>query len=718
MNAGAKMKVPARLHPCYALLPLLPLTPTALADPAPVELDQVMVSASRMEKPASAIPNTVTVIERTRIDNQSLLDDSLAGILANTVPGFAPGSQKMSGGAETLRGKNPLYLIDGIPQHNSLRDGLRDGFTIDSDFLQRIEVVQGANAIQGVGATGGVVQMQTRQAKGNNTWNNELKTRLTSNDSFNSDGLGYKLTYIGDIRKDRFDFVGGISLHSRGIFYDGNDDRVGIRVAQGELQDSQARNLFVKTGVDFGIDQAQRLQLLINDYQLENNGDLLPIKGDREAGIFATSTSGDNRARFADAAKNDVTNLSLDYTHAALGEGLLRAQLYAQDYTALYEGSVSKRWQLTPGGPGVLDQSAIESDKFGIKVAYEKNHLGGIQGLRGLFGVDYATDDSQQRLTRTNRYWVPQMTLQTTSPFMQLEYLIGTDLLLSAGMRYESADLKVGDFTTLPIYNNTFVSGGTPAFNKLLKNVGLVYYASDAIALYASYSEGFDMPDVGRVLRAIKQPGLAVDNFINLTPVITKNSEVGINYETPRWRGQLSLYQSKTALGSRLEADSFGIYEVQREKQAIWGVDVSVNYQVNDNLVVGTSYAHIDGQYDSDGNGSTDTDLANNNQAPDRINAFIAGNYADLATRLQISHLIDRTQKGPAALPDNRREFNGYTLVDLTLEYASPYGHVGLGVENLFDETYETLYSQYQNLDDRYFSGRGRTLTARYRLNF
>lgn len=60
----------------------------------------------------------------------------------------------MSGSGETFRGRAPLVLIDGIPQSNPLRPTYREMHTIDYSMVERIEVIHGANATNGMGATG------------------------------------------------------------------------------------------------------------------------------------------------------------------------------------------------------------------------------------------------------------------------------------------------------------------------------------------------------------------------------------------------------------------------------------------------------------------------------------------------------------------------------------------------------------------------------------
>ncbi|MEM8684791.1 MAG: Plug domain-containing protein, partial [Pseudomonadota bacterium] len=89
-------------------------------------IDEIIVSAARTGTPASAIAGTVSIIDEETIERQAAISDDLYSVLSITVPGFAPSIQKLTGRSETLRGRNPLYLIDGVPQHNALRDGSRD----------------------------------------------------------------------------------------------------------------------------------------------------------------------------------------------------------------------------------------------------------------------------------------------------------------------------------------------------------------------------------------------------------------------------------------------------------------------------------------------------------------------------------------------------------------------------------------------------------------
>ncbi|WP_340638348.1 TonB-dependent receptor [Salinicola tamaricis] len=50
------------------------------------------------------------------------------------------------------------------------------------------------------------------------------------------------------------------------------------------------------------------------------------------------------------------------------------------------------------------------------------------------------------------------------------------------------------------------VDGGSPDFDETLYNAGVVWRPVKHWSLFTSYSEGFAIPDVGRVLRGIDTP--------------------------------------------------------------------------------------------------------------------------------------------------------------------------------------------------------------------
>ncbi len=126
----------------------------------------IVVTAARTALPANALPLTIEVIDKETLDQQVIISGSVTDAVATLTPSFSPTRQKLSGAGETLRGRAPLYAINGIPQSTPLRDGSRDGFTIDGFFVDRVELIFGSNALQGIGGAGGIVNQVTVGAPG------------------------------------------------------------------------------------------------------------------------------------------------------------------------------------------------------------------------------------------------------------------------------------------------------------------------------------------------------------------------------------------------------------------------------------------------------------------------------------------------------------------------------------------------------------------------
>lgn len=684
------------------------LTPAGIAE-------TVTVSVTRTPTPVTAIPNTVTILERQVLDRQTAVSGDLASVLEASVPGFSTSLKKLTGRGETLRGRNPLYTVNGVPLHTPLRDGERDGAAIELDFLERIEVVHGSNAIQGIGATGGVVNMVTKSPRSDGSWTHDVKFTTGGAANFDGDTATGKVSYLLGKKVGRVSFVAGASIHKRGMFVDGNGDYVGIYATQGDIMDSTARNYYGKVAIDLA--PAQTLEISANDFRLERDGDFLPVNGNRALGVLTTSIAGDPRPAVGDPALNDVTTVSGEYRHRRFAGGDLTAQFFVYDYWALFEGGSFPDFALTTGGPAFLDQSAITTGKVGAKLTWAApaSRLG---GTTTLFGLDVTRDNSAQLLARTNRAWVPYTVLNDIAPFVQAQKAVTDKVLVSGGLRAEVARLVVDDYVTIPSARSTPVAGGRPRFTELLPNAGVVVYPWKPLSLYVSYNEGFTMPDAGRVLRAVNTPGQDVDTLLDIDPVVTGNVEVGGTWTTTRATFHAAYYRSNADRGSLLELLPTGVFSVQRQRTEIQGVDMKLDVPIREGWTTGGMFSWIEGRFDSDRDDRVDTDLDGLNIGPNRLTAFLEGTRGWLSGRVQASHLFDRDFGGPAARAG--RDFRGYTLAELSLAAATSAGVIRLGIDNLFDRQYVTYFSQTEPLQgaNTFFAGVGRSLLLSFETRF
>lgn len=672
------------------------------------ESQTMVVTATRSKSEAGQTPQKVTVISREQIEQQMAISSDPGQVLSNLIPSYSPSRQKLSNAGETFRGRDAAFLVDGVPQSNPLRDSSRDSYTIDLSMVERIEVIHGASAEHGLGATGGLINFVTRRAEGGGI-NQHAGVSLTTDDDFESDGFGHKLDYRISGQQGDWDFVAAATRQERGVFYDGNDDVVGIAYP-GELQNSESYDLFGKLG--YWIDDNQNLELSLNHFDLEESNDYVPKPGDRDAGIPTTARKG---TRDGEPGFNEVTTARLSYAHADWFGNEVDAQIYHQRFRARFATTPYFPY-LDSAGDTQYDQTRNESDKVGAKFTVNRDGLLGDRlGLTA--GLDILRDETRQMLVETGRTYVPESQFDNIAPFLQGEFELAKPLTLHAGVRHEHADLEVDTYQSIDRDNvtqdNVTVEGGKPSFDETLFNAGLVYQATDWAQLYANYSEGFGMPDVGRVLRGISTPGQNVDDLIQLQPIVTDNREVGARFDWDRYGLEVSYYQSNADFGQRLTEEN-GTWVGNREKTEIQGVEITGDMQVTDNHDLSLSYTHAEGESDQDGDGRVETELTGINIAPDTLKLGWSATWNDkVSTRLQSRYYFDRS------VDDPKLDFDGYGLVDASLTYRLPAGRMSVGVENVTDEDYLTYYSQSARVSDEYyFTGRGRTFTLGYQLDF
>lgn len=701
------------MHPLSRLTLSILLGSSAIASSATlaqqaVELEASTVSATRSNTEQGKTPQKITVISRQQIEEQLAVTSDIGQVLSNLIPSYSPSRQKMTSSGETFRGRQALIMIDGIPQSTPLRASSRDGYTIDLAMVERIEVIHGASAEHGLGATGGIINYVTRRPQAG-TFKQHAGFRLNAPTDFEREGLGYKLDYRIEGNQGAWDYLAAASLQQRGMFYDANGELIGVDNTQGDIMDSQSTDLLLKLG--YWLDDDQNLELMLNRFELEGNHDYVNVAGDRAAGIPATSVKGDPAGK---APQNEVLATSLAYRHRDLAGNRLTVQLFGQRFRARFGGGTFATFQdpaIDPAGT-LFDQSQNESDKLGGKITLGRDGLFNDR-LKLTGGLDLLQDTTSQMLVATGREWVPETEFQNAAPFLQAEIRAHDRVVLHTGVRHEYAKLNVDTFQSLASSNSVVVQGGEPSFEETLFNAGVVIDLTSWAQLFGNYSEGFGMPDVGRVLRGISMPNLQVDDFLDLRPIVTDNREVGLRFKGERWDAELSYYRSDSDLGSRLELVD-GIYLVRRERTEIDGFDLSAGWQLTDTHRVQASYAQTDGRSDTNGDGRVDTGLDGNNLAPDRFGLAWRASWSDkLTTNVQANRYASRSFDDPGLT------FDGYTLVDASLAYRLPVGEVNVGVENLLNRDYLTYYAQAASKrDDQQFKGRGRTLTVGYQLDF
>lgn len=679
---------------------------------------QIVVTATRSVLPANALPLTVEVIAKNELDQQVAISGSVTDAVATLTPSFSPTRQKLSGAGETLRGRSPLYAINGIPQSTPLRDGSRDGFTIDAFFVDRVELIYGSNALQGIGGTGGIVNQVTVGAPRQDGLSGRLQVQGSASDGFEGDGLGWKTAGLIQFRQGRFDATAGAAYERRGVYYDAQARRVGINLTQGETQDSSSLSLFGRFG--YALSDTARLDLTASRFDLDGNGDFVAVTGNR---VTELPTSAIRGTPPGEPAANLTESLALSLTDNALSGGNLMTQVFWNRSRDTFGGEIApvatfQDAQIAPVGT-LFDQSQNRSRKFGGKISYERA-VPGLDALTVIAGFDALWDKTEQRLIATDRVWVPPTDFRSLAPFAQANLALFDKVVrLAGGIRHEDVRITIDDYTTLATSNRVNVSGGSPRFSATLFNGGVIVEPIPGFRAYASYAEGYTVPDVGRITRAVNRTGVDIDTFLDISPIVSNNREVGIELKKGPVDASATYFWSSSDNGQLLIARPDGIFDVQRQRVQLEGVELNLAVQMPvDGLRLSMGYAHLAGRYDSNGDDLVDTDLDGANISPDRLNLAASYVKGPISARIQAQFYLSRSFVG--LLRDPRNDFSGYTLADASIRYETGAGTLTLSVQNLFDAQYVTYASDTQRPTDNtfYFAGRGRTFTLGWDYRF
>lgn len=719
--------------------PVLAQDRAPVADAGANSGETIVVTAARTILPPNALPLTIDIIDKDALDQQIAISGSVTDAVATLTPSFSPTRQKLSGSGESLRGRSPLYAINGIPQSTPMRDGSRDGFTIDGFFIDRVELIYGSNALQGIGGTGGIINQVTVGAPQDEGIGGRMLVQGTADNDFSKAGMGGKIAGLIQYKAGRFDATVGAAYDIRGVFSDAKGRPIGLNLTQGETQDSKTLSLFARLGYE--LSSTARIDLIASRFELKGDGDYVAVAGNRLTGLPTSAKRGTPPGK---SAANRTESVALSLTDTDLGGGHFVSQIFFNRSRDTFGGEIATQATfqdpaLAPVGT-LFDQSQNRSRKLGAKFSYERA-VPGFEDLTLTIGFDALIDKTEQALIATGRTWVPPSDFRSLAPFGQANLKLFDGVVrLAGGLRWENVTIKIDDFHTLAsttlsstgAYGGVDVAGGKPKFDDLLINGGVIVEPWDSIRAYASYAEGFTVPDIGRITRSVKDEGVDIDHFLDISPVVSNNREIGFEVKRGPIDASAAYFWSSSDKGQLLVTGADRNFDVQRLRVEIQGLEVNLGVQTPiDGLKLNIGYAHLKGRFDSDkiADGKVDSDLDGVNISPDRLN--LAASYASgpFSARVQTQiyfkrrfdgkdRAIDDANGSPLKLADN--DFGGYTLTDATARYQTGIGGISLSVQNLFNKQYIDYSSDTRLPKDNlaYFAGRGRSFTLGWDYRF
>ncbi|WP_333597785.1 TonB-dependent receptor [Chryseobacterium flavum] len=641
-------------------------------------LDEVVVTASRLAEHIDEVPSSVTYIGGKTLDQQRQINDNLPSILMLKVPSISPSEESQNNFIAKIRGRNFLVLIDGIPQSTPLRNGGRDLRTIDASAIDHIEVINGATAMYGNGAAGGVINYITKKPKKGK----KLSSSTYLNNSLNlvkaAETYGYNIAQVFSGQIGKWDYVLQGKMGRTGVVR--SADGVVVSPFYG-LGETKSYNALAKIGYQIAPDH--HIELMGNYYRSVQDS-----KYAGTTGIFGQSPA---IGIPSDAATNGGTPynkaLHLKYD-GQYGKTAANLSLYYEDMNTVFE---------------TYNQNY--SDHKGARLNFNTPfQLGSFSKISLIYGLDLLKDHTVQK-TLKDELVTPDMNMNNFALYLQSKLNIGADWILKGGVRYENIRFKVGDLTK----NGKLTAGENNNSDAFVFNIATRYNKYNYIQPFASFSQGYSIGDVGLILRN----GVPLSQ-IDPKPVVVNNFELGINGKLSIWDYQLTGYYSTSRKGTNFaETSTPGNYELIQVPQRIYGVEFVANVKPVRWLSIGTVLGYMDGRQDLKNEGNFKDKLDNSIISPFKINLNVDFKLTEQwNVYVQYLHLGGRDVFPAEAYNYGKYPVSGYNLVDFQTRYKYQKFTFLFSVNNLFNADYYPIHAEVRGATNEgryYIKGSGTT---------
>ncbi|VEP13350.1 TonB-dependent receptor [Hyella patelloides LEGE 07179] len=704
---------------------VLRVTPEATAQTEPDE--EIEIISTRTEEPISRVPRSVTVIEREEIEQQEALSDNLPDILGQTVPGFGPPSQSASNRGQSLRGRQPQVLIDGIPTESNRR-AFQNLRSIDPNAIERIEVIRGANAVFGAEAAGGTINIITRDfidEPFTASTSLTLGPRISLSDF--SDSFGGEVSQFLAGGDEDVDYLLSLAYSQTGDTFDAEGDRIPVGRSQG-LDNLETFNVLGKLGVN--ITEEQRLQFALNHFSDVQDDPTLPDPAldDIEERVKARSLD-NGEIEIDDSPGRKDTIASVRYTN----DDLLGSQVQILGF---YQQFLSRTIPQDNRDTffNSVSRTEINTEKLGARVQVDTPI---IDELDLLWGADYLNESVENPLTVFDPetfedsggqefdtvdelFFSPPYDVNSLGLFAQLRWDAQDWLSFSGGLRYEQIELAVDDYSLLDTPGLGTVEGGNIDIDDVVFNLGTTVDLTDELNLFANFSQGFSATDFGRILRFPPTGFISVENSIDITePVKIDSYELGLRGEWDKIQFSVAGFYTESEFGENVRQSDDGAFLVlERSPTRTYGFEAALDYQPADAWQLGTSFSWTEGESNPEDDGEDDyIALSSLDIQPLKVTAYVENlTLPRWRNRLQLLVVGSRDRAFEDGVDE--LDIDSYATFDFISSLNLGRGTLTLGIQNLLDKQYFPVDSQVQDENSENAAALGRTFSLGYRFNW
>lgn len=474
------------------------------AEPPPLLLDPVTVTATRLPELLADVPAAISVVEQEEIQEARPtvnLDESLdrvPGVFVQNSGNFAQDVRVQIRGFGTRAGfgtREIKVLVDGLPL--TLPDGQTQFDDVDPAAMARIEVVRGpASALYG-NASGGVIQFFTED--GPSTPGAEV--RLLGG----SFGLGKYLVEGGGP-------AGPIQLFVQGSFLQ----------LDGYREQSATRSGIVNTKLRWNIDPRTTLTVLFNGVDA-------PVADDPGALTRAQADTNPRQARPLNVAMDAGESVLQGRLGAVIDRRVPLGHLSAYAYgiyrdfenrlpipptTPAVQGGIVTFYRFSPGG--------------GVRYLVPVTLAGREHRLAAGLDVQYQDDDRRRFSNEFGQRGALGLrqdeTVTSVGPYVQAIATPLDDVEVMAGLRYDNVRFAV-DVAVPPQSGDS----GARTFEHWSPGCGVRYSPRPWLAAFFNIGTAFQVPTTTELANP-SGPGFNPD----VEPQTALNYEIGLRYDQPQ----------------------------------------------------------------------------------------------------------------------------------------------------------------------------------------
>lgn len=684
------------------------LCATPIVATSEVSVDEVSVTATRIERKTQDVPEAIVVIDEQRIEQVPMfnLSEAIRG-----TPGVLMDSNNGAYDARLIIRGAGLKANYGIREISVLRDGIPitdpDSFTrldfIDTQDIDQIEITKGPGNLYSAGSAGGTIQILSRSVFDDSANNVKLGAG-----SYGSGNL--HLRYAGEITDNQaMSFTG--SLRNKDNNWRRNNEF-----------DTQMAS--IKHGMLFGGDNAWETELNISSADMQ-------IPGPMDEAMFeefkATGEQNETSSAFKNTGRySDTVALSTKFDKQ-LGSGTIKPKFYFNEYEQYHP--VTGQIVVTPG-----------SQVFGTDIEYSMPNLAGKSG-KLVTGVTLRRDsnNNDQRYAYRDTVTIPfgpqagriietlsdekgalletSDTVSDQAGLYALQSLRpGKKWMVDIGGRidhitYSQNTNEIGryDYATGQYVTGIGEYSIDRSFNLFSPKIGATYQINSMLNLFGSLAQAQQVPFSSE----LKQNP-------DLEPSTSRNIETGLKGRSGKWAMDTSIYYNEvsdeivaTLVNSETTFSNAG-------KTIKKGFEFAGSYEIVNGLRGGLNYAYSRYNYDSFNTVVSGIPVDySGNQLP-----FIPEQqyslYLDYKMPQGFSARIQGDTWGEYYLDNaNTEKYEGYEfLTSLYLGYERRQHKLSLNVDNLFDLRYATEVKKDTRGTKEYDAGAPRSINVSYRLMF